>query len=121
MVVKQAVMDAGTNDGKTLRQNMYQVLGKENLAEGLDFTPMKVHWLSEVDVAKKVEFLVIWLKNRLAADYLLTKGTAIFGATGAYCSKWERREDNLPCFNCNKYGHKQAACKAAPKCALCSG
>lgn len=29
-------------------------------------------------------------------------------------------EDNLPCFKCNKYGHKQATCKTAPKCALCS-
>jgi hypothetical protein len=69
---------------------------------------------------KKVGSLVIWLKNKLAADYLLRNGTAIFGATGAYCSKWERREDNLPCFNCNRYGHKQAAYKAAPRCALCS-
>jgi hypothetical protein len=72
-------------------------------------------------LAKKVGSLVIWLKSKLAAEHLLQSGTAIFGATGAYCSKWERREDNLPCFNCNKYGHKQASCTAAPKCALCSG
>jgi hypothetical protein len=55
--------------------------------EGHDFTAMKVHWLSKPDVTKKVRSLVIWLKNKLAADYLLRNGTAIFGVTGAYCSK----------------------------------
>lgn len=64
---------------------------------------------------------MIWLKNKLAADHLLQAGAPIFGATGAYCSKWERREDTLPCFNCNRYGHKQASCRVPPKCALCSG
>jgi hypothetical protein len=82
---------------------------------------MKANWLSKPDLAKKVGSLVIWLKSKLAAEHLLQSGTVIFGATGAYCSKWERREDNLPCFNCNKYGHKQASCTSAPKCALCSG
>ena len=82
---------------------------------------MKIHWLSKIDVAKKVRSLVIWLKNKLAADYLLSSGTAIFRATRAYCSKWEKRDDNLPCFNCNKYSHKQASCKVPPKCALRSG
>ena len=53
-------------------------------------TAMKVHWLSKIDVAKKVGSLVIWLKNKLAADYLLGSGTAIFGATGACCSYQQR-------------------------------
>ncbi|KAM0708882.1 hypothetical protein Q7P35_002918 [Cladosporium inversicolor] len=75
---------------------------KDNSVEGHDFTAMKVHWLSKANVTKKVGSLVIWLKNKLVADYLLRNGTAIFSATGAYCSKWERREDNLLCFNCNR-------------------
>lgn len=121
MVAKLAVMDRSIDDGKTLRETLCQEFSKENTAEGIDFTAMKVHWLSKFDIAKKVGSLVIWLKNNTAADHLLSTGTAIFGATGAYCSRWEKRDDNLPCFNCNKYGHKQASCKAAPKCALCSG
>jgi hypothetical protein len=120
MVAKQAVIDEKALDDKTLKTTVCQDFGKDNGMEGHDFTAMKVHWLSKPDVTKKVGSLVIWLKNKLAADYLLRNGTAIFGATGAYCSKWERREDNLPCFNCNRYGHKQAAYKAAPRCALCS-
>ena len=120
MVAKQAVIDEKASDDKTLKTTVCQDFGKDNSVGGHDFTAMKVHWLSKADVTKKVGSLVIWLKNKLAADYLLRNGTAIFGATGAYCSKWERREDNLPCFNCNRYGHKQAACKAAPRCALCS-
>jgi hypothetical protein len=43
--------------------------------------------LSKVDISKKVRSLVIWLKDKLAVDYLLRTGIAIFGATGAYCSK----------------------------------
>jgi hypothetical protein len=104
MVAKLAVMDRAANDGKTLRQTLCQEFGKENTAEGIDFAATKVHWLSKIDVAKKVGSLVIWLKNKLAADYLLSSGTAIFGATGAYCSKWEKRDDNLRCFNCNESG-----------------
>jgi hypothetical protein len=121
MVAKQAVMDANADDGKTLKTTLCQEFGKENVFEGHDFTAMKAHWLSKVDATKKVGSLVIWLKNKLAADHLLQAGTAIFGATGAYCSKWERRENTLPCFNCNRYGHKQASCRVPPKCALCSG
>jgi hypothetical protein len=43
--------------------------------------------MSKFDVSKRVGSLVIWLKDKLAADYLLRTGTAIFGATVAYCSK----------------------------------
>jgi hypothetical protein len=121
MVAKQAVMDGEVGDGKTLKKDVCQAFTKDNAKDGHDFTAMKANWLSKPDLAKKVGSLVIWLKSKLAAEHLLQSGTAIFGATGAYCSKWERREDNLPCFNCNKYGHKQASCTAAPKCALCSG
>jgi hypothetical protein len=121
MVAKQMVMDGEAGDGKTLKKDVCQAFTKDNARDGHDFTAMKVHWLSKADLTKKVGSLVIWLKSKLAAEHLLQSGTAIFGATGAYCSKWERREDNFPCFNCNKYGHKQASCTAAPKCALCSG
>jgi hypothetical protein len=121
MVAKQAVMDGEAGDGKTLKKDVCQAFTKDNAKDGHDFTAMKANWLSKPDLAKKVGSLVIWLKSKLAAEHLLQSGTVIFGATGAYCSKWERREDNLPCFNCNKYGHKQASCIAAPKCALCSG
>jgi hypothetical protein len=121
MVAKQAVMDTTTNDGRTLRSTVCQDFGKENTATGYDFTAAKVHWLSKIDSSKRTGSMVVWLKNKASADYLLNAGTAIFGATGAYCSRWERREDDLPCFNCNRYGHKQASCKTATKCALCSG
>jgi hypothetical protein len=63
---------------------------------------------------------VIWLKHKAAASHLLEKGTAIFGATGSFCSKWESRDYGLLCFHCNKHGHLQAACKAPPRCAICS-
>lgn len=121
MVAKQAVLDRSVADDKTLSQTVCQNFSKDNQAEGIDFTAAKVHWLSKTDYKKKVGSLVIWLKSKFAADHLLSTGTAIFGATGAYCSKWELREKELPCFNCNRYGHKQAECKSKTRCALCSG
>jgi hypothetical protein len=120
MVAKQAVLDRSMADDKTLSQTVCQNFSKDNQAEGIDFTATKVHWLSKTDYKKKVGSLVIWLKSKFAADHLLSTGTAIFGATGAYCSKWELREKELPCFNCNRYGHKQAECKSKIRCALCS-
>lgn len=88
MVAKLAVMDRAVNDGRTLRQTLCEEFSKDNTAEGIDFKAMKAHWLSKIDVAKKkVVSLLIWLKNRFAADHLFSKGFAIFGATGAYCSK----------------------------------
>ena len=65
-------MDRTADDGKTLQQTLCHEFSKENTAEGIDFTAMKVHWLSKIDSAKKVGSLVIWLKNKLAADYLLS-------------------------------------------------
>ena len=89
--------------------------------EGIDCTAMKARWISKGDPVKKTGSLVIWLKHKAAAAHLLEKGTAIFRATGSFCSKWETRDYGLLCFNCNKHGHLQAACKAPPRYAICSG
>lgn len=120
MVAKQAVLDRSVADSKTLQSTVCQNFSKDNIADGIDFTATKVHWLSKTDYKKKVGSLVIWLKSKFAADRLIDTGTALFGATGAHCSKWELREKELPCFNCNRYSHKQAECKSKIICALCS-
>lgn len=120
MVMKQEVLDKSVADNKTLRPTVCQNFSKDNAAEGLDFTATKVHWLSKADYKKKVGSLVIWLRNRSAAEYLIKTGTALFGGSGAHCSKWELREKELPCFNCNRYVHKQAECKSKPRCAYCT-
>jgi hypothetical protein len=64
---------------------------------------------------------VIWLKSKFVADHLLKNGTAIFGARGAYCSKWDVKSNEYPCFNCHRQGHRQAECKSVTRCAICSG
>jgi hypothetical protein len=120
MVAKQAVLDRTVADDKKLSQGVCENFSKDNQATGIDFTAAKAHWLSKADYKKKVGSMVIWLKSKFAADHLLQSGTALFGATGAYCSKWELREKELPCFNCQRYGHKQAECKSKTRCAYCS-
>jgi hypothetical protein len=120
MIAKQAVLDSTAAEDKTLSQTFCQNFSKDNQAEGIDFIAPKAHWLSEEDYKKKVDSLVIWPKSKFAADYLLESGTAIFGVTGAYCSICNLLEKELPCFNCQKYGHKQAECTSAVKCTYCS-
>jgi hypothetical protein len=85
MVAKQVVTDENASDDRTLKTTICQEFSRDRTTERHDFIAMKVHWLSKADVTKKVGSLVIWLKNKLAADHLLRNGTAIFDATGAYC------------------------------------
>lgn len=121
LVAKQAVLDSAAMDGTTLRVEVCKDFHNHNSTDGVDCTAMKARWISRGDSAKKTGSLVIWLKHKAAANHLLAKGTAIFGATGSFCTKWETRDYGLLCFNCNKHGHLQAACKALPRCAICSG
>lgn len=70
---------------------------------------------------KKTGSLIIWLENKLSADWLIQNGTALFGASGSFCTKYERFYDDKPCYNCNTYGHMQSHCKKATRCGICSG
>jgi hypothetical protein len=64
--------------------------------------------------------MVIWLKNRVDAEYLLRTGAAMFSATDAFCSPSIVRDNSGPCYHCNRYGHKQASCASYIRCAICS-
>jgi hypothetical protein len=121
LVTKQAVLDSIAKDGVTLKQDIYKEFQAQNGIEGIDYTALKARWISRADSIKKTGSIVIWLKHKVAASHLLAKGTAIFGATRSYCSKWESRDYGLLCFYCNKYGYLQAACKAPPRYTICLG
>jgi hypothetical protein len=121
MVAKQAVLDRTSIDDKTLSSSVCENFKKGNATEGIDFSATKALWLSKEDYKKQVRSPVIWMKSKLAADHLFKTGMAIFGATGAYCSKWEVKGNEYPCFNCHKPGHRQVECKSVIRCVLCSG
>jgi len=119
-VVKQCVLDPDVDDGKTLNKDFAKDFKADNGCETAECTVMKATWLSKVDVKKKVGSMVIWLKNRIDAEYLLRTGTAMFGATDAFCSPFVVRDNSGPCYHCNRYGHKQASCTSYTRCAICS-
>jgi hypothetical protein len=121
LVAKQAVLHSTAKDGVTLKQDVCKDFQAQNSVEGMECTALKARWISRADSIKKTGSMVIWLKHKAAASYLLAKGTVIFGPTRSYCSKWESRDYGLLCFHCNKYGHLQAACKAPSRCTICSG
>lgn len=64
--------------------------------------------------------MVVWLKNRVYAEYLLRTGTAMFGAIDAFCSPFVMRDNSGPCYHCNRYKLKQASCTRYIGCAICS-
>lgn len=51
---------------------------------------MKASWLSKLDPRRANGSMVLWLKSKAAADWLLQTGQASFGggAYGACCSKY---------------------------------
>jgi TolA-binding protein len=120
-VAKQVVLDETARDGRTLRQGVLDKFREDNSTGDIDCTAMKASWLSRNYPNKTVGSLVIYLKAKKAADYLPSLGNAIFGPAGATCSRFERLENDGPCFNCNKYGHKQTNCRRAECCGNCSG
>lgn len=123
MVVKRAVINSDVQGGRTLRKEVCAEFAMDNRHEDMDFTAMKAVWISRMNPLKKTGSLVIWLKSRLAADYLLKAGQALFGggAYGAFCSAYEPSTADKLCFNCNAYGHLQGTCRRAARCGKCSG
>ena len=123
MVVKRAVLDGTVEGDRTLRKEVCTEFAHDNGSDSMDFTAMKASWLSRVDPRKKTGSLVIWLKNKLAADHLLRTGQVLFGggAYGAFCSRYEPSTADKLCFNCNAYGHLQGSCRRAARCGKCTG
>jgi hypothetical protein len=108
------------DDGKTVVETFAETFKRDNASNGVDSTVMQVRWLSRPDPLRKLGSLVVWLRSKAAAAQFLSCGTAMLGAVGVFCSRYEARNTNLPCFNCGDYRHKQAACKKAKRCAICS-
>jgi hypothetical protein len=120
MVSKEAVGDVGEDNKLTLKPEVCTRFKDDNSEEGLDFTAHQARWLSKPNPNKRTGSLVIWLKNKMSAEYLLRKGQVLFGAYGAFCSQYHSAPDDGPCYNCNSYGHKQSHCKKPAKCGICS-
>ena len=119
-VAKNAVMDLNKDDNKTLRPELLSEFRTQNSTDSIDCTAMKASWLSKSQLKKRVGSLVIWLKHPAAVEYLLQRGTAMFGASGAFCTVFHQANVEDLCYNCNKYGHKQANCNGKTKCGICS-
>ncbi|KAK4976539.1 hypothetical protein LTR28_008070 [Elasticomyces elasticus] len=96
-------MDIEANDGRTLRKELLEEFKEQYGTGDVDCTAMKVSWLSRRSLQKKVGSLVIWLRNKMTVDHLLRTGSVLFGATGVYCSRFERADNNGPCYDCNAH------------------
>jgi hypothetical protein len=94
MVAERAMLDGQAPNGRTLRQEVCAEFARDNAMDELDFAAMKASWLSKLDPRKANKSIVIWLKSKAAAEWLLQTGQALFG-----------RGVSKVCYNYNAYGH----------------
>ena len=120
MVPKQVVLES-EEDGKCiLKATVAEEFATANSIATRDCTVMKSRWLSKANTDKTTGSIVLWLQNRSAAEQLLQRGTAIFGACGAFVSPYIMAENQGPCYKCNTYGHMQLNCRRTTRCGICS-
>jgi hypothetical protein len=91
-----------------------------DMGKTVECTVMKATWLSKIDAKKKLGSMVVWLKSKIDADYLLRVGMAMFDATDALCSPVIVRDNSGPCYHCNRYEHKQSSCTSQIRRAIWS-
>lgn len=117
-VAKSIVLDPqGTS--KTIRPEIVPNFAIDNSKDNIDCTAIKAVWISRP--SDKVNgSMIVWLKKREAAAYLLQKVTVIFGPTAGFAAPYQVKENNDPCFNCNAYGHYQFRCTKPARCGHCS-
>ena len=120
-VPKRAVLDSTGEDKKTLRREVGEEFSRDNSIDGDKCEVMRATWLSKDVAEKKAGSMVVWLKSKLSAERLLASGSVLFGAYGSFCSRYIQTEAQGTCYNCNTYGHKQAACKRPKRCGTCAG
>jgi hypothetical protein len=58
-VTKNAVIDLDKDDGKTLRIGVLSEFKKQNSTDTIDYTVIKVVWLSKRQLEKRVRLLMI--------------------------------------------------------------
>lgn len=115
------VMDYSVKDGRTLRQEVLEEFKRDNSTAEIDYTRIKISWLSKAKSRKPVGSLVIWLTRKEAVEHLLQNRTVLFGALAASCSKFKKGELKGPYFNCNTYGYKQSRCIRRAAYGICAG
>lgn len=122
MIKLDGVPKIGTlkEDGKTVLDTFAETFMEANALDGVNTTVMQTRSLSRPDPLRKLGSIAVWLRSRGAAEHFLSFGSAMLGAVGVFCSKYEARNATHPCFNCGDYRHKQASCKKAKRCAICS-
>jgi hypothetical protein len=118
-ISKSIVLDP-QGSGKTLKPEVVPNFARDNSKDNVDCTAMKATWISRP--SDKVNgSMIVWLKKREAAAYLLQKLTVIFGPTAGFAAPYLPKENNDPCFNCNTYGHYQFKCNKPARCGHCLG
>jgi hypothetical protein len=110
-VLKQCVLGRVVNDDKMLNKDFTKDFKVDNSCKRAECTGVKVTWLGKADAKKEVESMVVRLRNKIDADYLLRTGTAMFGSADALYSLFIVSDKGGPCYNYNSTGTSSRAAR----------
>jgi hypothetical protein len=111
-VVKAAVM---SEDAHTIKDSFAQTFCAENGVSGV----MKSFWLSKGD--KRTGSMAVFLASATEAGRLRENRLVKVGGQIAFASEYQRMPRPNRCYNCNRYGHRQARCVFNTTCGRCAG
>ena len=70
-IVKQSVLDQNVNDRMTLQKDFEKDSEADNGSGMAECIPLETTRLSKVDAEEKAGSMVVWLKSKVDAEYLL--------------------------------------------------
>lgn len=117
-VQKSEVAAEGLNTS-SIRPDLQEKFIMENPIPGVSYEVKKVAWISKAS-NKTSGSMIMWLSKKEAANFFLQTNAAILGTTRAGISKYVASPHPERCYNCNKYGHRQADCKQTTACGICA-
>src|SRR5271170_309364 len=117
--VTREVLCKREGTGWEFKDDVLEIINESNSREGFQVKALKVHWLSRVS-DKTTGSIAVYFDSGATAQQLLAKGIVLFGATAGCPHRFILQTQPERCYNCNQYGHRQARCRAAPKCGNCA-
>ena len=117
--VQKAEIAADGLDTSTLRPDLHEMFVANNQINNLPYEVKKTVWISKPS-HKISGSMIVWLSKKEAVNFFLQTNAVRFGNHIAGVSRYEAPAYPERCYNCNKFGHKQAACKGEAVCGICA-
>lgn len=96
-------------------------LARQSIGEENGCVIAKLGWLSKRDSGKLYGSMFVYLASKSQVDKFLEKGLFEIGGESVYTDIWrEQSPENRPCFNCQRFGHREKECTRVKVCGNCA-